>query len=76
MTSDCLPHQVLPPTINLEKPEPADLPGIAHVTVGGAPADGRPLRAALSNSFGFGGVNVSLCFARWAPAGAPVTQDE
>ncbi|KOO20908.1 3-oxoacyl [Chrysochromulina tobinii] len=71
-----LHHQVLPPTINLEKPEPADLPGIAHVTVGGAPADGRPLRAALSNSFGFGGVNVSLCFARWAPAGAPVTQDE
>jgi len=48
---------VLPPTINLENPDPAcDLdyvPGTARQA---------PVRYALSNSFGFGGTNGSLVF--------------
>jgi 3-oxoacyl-[acyl-carrier-protein] synthase II len=45
----------LPPTINLERPDPAcDLDCL--------PRDGRPARpaAVVSNSFGFGGINSSL----------------
>lgn len=48
---------IVPPTINLENPDPAcDLdyvPGTARR---------MPLRVALSNSFGFGGTNGSLVF--------------
>jgi 3-oxoacyl-[acyl-carrier-protein] synthase II len=48
---------ILPPTINLENPDPAcDLdyvPGTARRA---------PVRIALSNSFGFGGTNGSLVF--------------
>jgi len=61
-----LHHQRAPPTINLERVEPADVTGVAHVTLADSDklhAD-RPLRAALCNSFGFGGVNASLYFAR------------
>jgi 3-oxoacyl-[acyl-carrier-protein] synthase II len=53
--------QIAPPTLNLENPSietPIDLaPHLAHK---------RPIRAALSNSFGFGGTNASLVFR--APA--------
>ena len=49
--------QVAPPTINLDTPDPAcDLDYVPHV------ARPMPLRAALSNSFGFGGTNGSLIF--------------
>jgi 3-oxoacyl-[acyl-carrier-protein] synthase II len=48
---------VIPPTINLENPDPAcDLdycPGKAREV---------PVRAAISNSFGFGGTNATLAF--------------
>ena len=52
-----LRHQVLPPTINYETPDPAcDLDIV--------PNTARPatVRSVLSNSFGFGGTNVSLLF--------------
>jgi len=48
---------VLPPTINLETPDPeCDLDYIPYV-----PRRGR-VRTAMSNSFGFGGHNASLIF--------------
>lgn len=60
-----LHHQQAPPTLNLERADPDDVPGVEHVVVGGG-AEGtrRPLQSALCNSFGFGGVNVSLLFER------------
>jgi 3-oxoacyl-[acyl-carrier-protein] synthase II len=54
-----LAHGVLPPTINLEEPDPAcDLDYI--------PGQARRIQveAALSNSFGFGGTNAALAFGR------------
>lgn len=48
----------LPPTINLEDPDPECV--LDHVT--GKARDAR-VDAALSNSFGFGGTNASLIFA-------------
>jgi 3-oxoacyl-[acyl-carrier-protein] synthase II len=48
---------VLPPTINLENPDPAcDLDYVPNS------ARRAPLGIALSNSFGFGGTNGSLVF--------------
>ena len=54
-----LQHELLPPTANLETSIPR-CPSTA------CPRTARPARieAALSNSFGFGGQNVSLIFAR------------
>ncbi len=52
-------HQQVPPTINLEHPDPdCDLD---YVTEG---ARDMTVRAALSNSFGFGGTNGTLVFRR------------
>jgi 3-oxoacyl-[acyl-carrier-protein] synthase II len=53
-------HQILPPTINYETPDPdCDLDCV--------PNKARPtkVRYALSNSFGFGGTNAALLFKRY-----------
>lgn len=55
-----LRDQILPPTINQEKSDPAcDLDYIPNK------ARKAEVRYALSNSFGFGGTNASLIFKRW-----------
>jgi 3-oxoacyl-[acyl-carrier-protein] synthase II len=56
---------IIPPTINLDTPDPeCDLVYVPHV------ARPRAVRAALSNSFGFGGANLSLAFRRAGLYGA------
>ena len=52
---------VVPPTLNLDNPAP-DCDGIDLVP---HTAKERPVRAALSNSFGFGGTNASLVLAQY-----------
>jgi 3-oxoacyl-[acyl-carrier-protein] synthase II len=54
-------HDVVPPTLNLEDPSDSCL-GVDLVP---NQAKERPVRAALSNSFGFGGTNASLVFREY-----------
>jgi 3-oxoacyl-[acyl-carrier-protein] synthase II len=56
-----LRDQILPPTINLENPEP-DTAGMDLVPNHARKAE---LEYAMSNSFGFGGTNGALLFRRW-----------
>jgi 3-oxoacyl-[acyl-carrier-protein] synthase II len=60
ITALAVHHQMLPPTINYETPDPeCDLDYV--------PNRSRPaaIRYALSNSFGFGGTNAALLFKRY-----------
>ncbi len=56
-----LRDQILPPTINLENPDP-DTVGMDLVPNQSRKAE---VEYALSNSFGFGGTNGALVFRRW-----------
>ena len=56
-----LRDQMLPPTINLDNPDPeCDLDYVPNKS------RKAKVNIALSNSFGFGGTNGSLIFKRWA----------
>jgi 3-oxoacyl-[acyl-carrier-protein] synthase II len=59
ITALAIERQKLPPTINLENPDP-------DCNLDYVPAVARPaeVRCALSNSFGFGGTNAALLFRR------------
>jgi 3-oxoacyl-[acyl-carrier-protein] synthase II len=56
---ETLRNRVIPPTINFDTPDP-DL-GVSVVGNHAAPLEGEHV---LSNSFGFGGQNVSIVFSR------------
>jgi 3-oxoacyl-[acyl-carrier-protein] synthase II len=57
-----LRDQILPPTINLENPDP-DTAGMDLVPNHARKAE---IEYAMSNSFGFGGTNGALLFRRWS----------
>jgi 3-oxoacyl-[acyl-carrier-protein] synthase II len=59
ITALAVRHQIAPPTINLEHPDPdCDLDYVPNAH------RAQPIDYALSNSFGFGGTNASLLFKR------------
>ncbi|PNB81083.1 MULTISPECIES: beta-ketoacyl-ACP synthase II [unclassified Pseudomonas] len=53
--------QIVPPTLNLDNPDPAS----EGVDIVDGQARSMPIEYALSNGFGFGGVNASVLFKRW-----------
>ncbi|HXE80178.1 MAG TPA: beta-ketoacyl-ACP synthase II [Vicinamibacterales bacterium] len=60
ITALAVHHQCVPPTINLDNPDPdCDLDYVPHE------ARDLQIRYALSNSFGFGGTNAALLFRRF-----------
>ncbi|PIZ31469.1 MAG: beta-ketoacyl-[acyl-carrier-protein] synthase II [Alphaproteobacteria bacterium CG_4_10_14_0_8_um_filter_53_9] len=56
-----LQHQILPPTLNLETP-PENTP--FNLVPHKPQKPGTPLKAALTNSFGFGGTNAALVLTK------------
>jgi 3-oxoacyl-[acyl-carrier-protein] synthase II len=60
LTALSIKHQIAPPTINLDTPDPeCDLDYVPHV------ARDIKIDIAMSNSFGFGGTNGTLLFKRY-----------
>ena len=60
ITALALKHQMLPPTINHDHPDPeCDLDVVPNV------AREKRVDAVLSNSFGFGGTNAALLFKKY-----------
>jgi len=60
ITALAMRHQIVPPTINLDEPDPeCDLDYVPHTS------RRMPIRYALSNSFGFGGTNAALMFKKF-----------
>jgi 3-oxoacyl-[acyl-carrier-protein] synthase II len=50
-------HSMIPPTINYTTPDPdCDLNYVPNAPIA------KPIKAAISNTFGFGGHNASICF--------------
>ena len=63
ITALVIRDQVIPPTINLDNPDPdCDLDYVANER------RATPVTYALSNSFGFGGTNASLLFKKYDPS--------
>ena len=60
-TIQALRDQMVPPTLNLHHPD-EDAAGMNLVALQARP---QKMRYALSNGFGFGGVNASLLLKRW-----------
>jgi len=58
-----LRDQMVPPTLNLLNPDEAAV----GLKLNCGKAQAKSLTYALSNGFGFGGVNASLLFRRWDP---------
>ena len=56
-----LRDQIVPPTLNLDNPDEA----ATGLDLVGLNARKMPITYALSNGFGFGGVNASVLFRRW-----------
>jgi len=59
-----LQNQMLPPTINLDNADPECR--LDYVPNHAVP---HTFDVALSNSFGFGGINATLIMRRWDPGG-------
>ena len=60
ITVQSILHGILPPTINLDRPDPdLDLDYIPNA------ARKKEINTALSNSFGFGGHNATLVFRKY-----------
>jgi 3-oxoacyl-[acyl-carrier-protein] synthase II len=58
----CIYHDNVPPTINLDHPDPeCDLDYVPHTS------RKMSVDQALSNSFGFGGTNACLVFKKFTP---------
>ena len=60
-TALALRDQIIPPTLNLENPDEA----AAGVDIVSGMARTAPIEYAISNGFGFGGVNASILLKRW-----------
>ena len=60
-TIQAMREGVIPPTINLDSPDP----NVDGLDVTPNTATRRDVRAAINNSFGFGGQNAALVFKRW-----------
>lgn len=56
-------HDTLPPTLNLENP--GDPPEEFNCNYVAKTPQDKHINVALSNSFGFGGTNASLCFSKY-----------
>ena len=62
ITALAVHHQIAPPTVNLDDPDPAcDLDYVPRTV------RAMKIGYALSNSFGFGGTNAALLFKRYDP---------